>query len=109
TRLAHLAESTLQDLGLSAHDSASGTGDVRAFQARLAPGTREVLAGIVTRGGLLPAAGPFAERLRARARGLRDRNGVLVRLTGVVRNLNDAPGNVLLGPRTVPLYGRDHL
>jgi 23S rRNA (uracil1939-C5)-methyltransferase len=109
TALGVAAERILRDLGLEPWDETTGSGFVRAFAARLATGTGELLLGVVTRPGLFPAGAELAERLFAAAQDLPHARGRPARPVGVVRSISDRDGNFLLGDRTVPLKGRDYL
>ena len=102
--LAVLRASTIEP-----YDEATQKGFLRAFHVRLAPGTGEMLLGLVTKGGVFPLAGELARELAAAATGLKEADDGPVKLVGIVRNINDTSGNALLGPRTVPLLGRDHI
>ncbi len=104
TELGLRIEQVLRELRLVPYDETTGRGFVRAIHARLAPGTGELLCGIVTTGGLFPASAEFAAGVRAAAQDLPGRP----RLVGVMRSLHDRPGNFLLGDRHLPLAGRDH-
>jgi len=109
TALGRRAEAVLGALGLVPWDERALTGFLRAFQARIAPGTGELLMGVVTRGGPFPEGRELARRLLAAARSLPPSEGRPLRPVGVVRNVNDRPGNALLGPQSLALAGRDHL
>jgi 23S rRNA (uracil1939-C5)-methyltransferase len=108
TELGLRVERILRELDLVPYDETNGRGFVRAIAARIAPGTGELLFGIVTTGGLFPQSAEFAERVRAAARILPPGPAGRPRLVGVLRSLHDRPGNFLLGSRHVPLAGRDH-
>lgn len=109
TRFGRRAAAILAGSGLAAYEETTHRGILRALSARLIPSTRELLIVLVTRGGILAAARPLAERLHAAAAESIVPGLPPPRPVGVVRNLNDARTNVLLGPRSVPLLGRDHL
>lgn len=108
TALGVAAERILRDLGLAPWDEDAGTGFVRAFLARLAPGTGELLLGVVTRPGLFPQGAELARRLFAAAAGLPHSGRLRTVPVGVVRSISDREGNFLLGDRNVPLAGRDY-
>ena len=99
----------LRDQALEPYDEATGKGFVRAFSARIAPGTGELLLGLVTTAGAVPQPEALISQLRAAAHGLRDQQGRVLAPVGIVRNRNDAPGNALLGRESETLWGRDHL
>jgi 23S rRNA (uracil1939-C5)-methyltransferase len=117
TEVGREAERLFDAAGVRAYDDGAHDGDdgvrLRAFLARIAPGTGELLLGVATTGGVwtegpeladavLEAAATIAERFATRS-GQRP-----IRPIGFVRNLHDAPGNSLLGPRQLALRGRDH-
>lgn len=99
----------LREQGFEPYDEATGRGFMRAFSARIAPGTGELLLGLVTTGGAVPRPEALISQLRAAAHGLRDQQGRVLEPVGIVRNQNDAPGNALLGRESETLWGRDHL
>ena len=106
TQLAVRAGEVLRALRLPVYDETTGRGLVRAFRARIMPGTNQLLLGVIaTRAG-------FSEReqlgksLAEIGAGLRDEQGRPLQLVGVVINVNDTPGNALLGGTTVALRGQ---
>lgn len=103
------AAAVLAGSGVSAYDETRHAGFLRALSARLIPSTRQLLVVLVTRGGVFPQALRLAESLHAAAAGAAVPGLPPPRVVGVVRNLNDDRTNVLLGPRSVPLLGRDYV
>lgn len=108
TAFGRAAEQVLRDLRLRPFHADSGRGFVKAIWARLASGSGQVLAGIVTRPGAF-AEGPalakgLQEVARAVPQGKRARN-----LVGVVHSISDRDDEFLLGDRHVPLLGADHI
>ncbi|MBL9076624.1 MAG: class I SAM-dependent RNA methyltransferase [Planctomycetes bacterium] len=105
TALAVRAADVMRALHLPAYDETTGRGLVRAFRARVLPGSRELLFGVVV------TRLDFSERERLvrslwdAAQDLRDDQGRPVTPAGLVLNENAAPGNVLLGPRSEPVRG----
>jgi 23S rRNA (uracil1939-C5)-methyltransferase len=83
--------------GLSAYDEDSGQGDLRHVIVRVGEG--EALVTLVTRREQVP-------HLRELAAELMDS---LPSVAGVVQNINPARTNVILGRKTIPLAGQDHL
>jgi 23S rRNA (uracil1939-C5)-methyltransferase len=108
TRLAARAQQLFRELRLPVAQREAAEGALRAFHARILPGTRELLLGVTTRGGRFPAGPQLAQGLNESARGLRDRRGRPLQCVGVVRSLRDEADNTLLGDRHVPLLGREY-
>lgn len=80
---------------------------IRALAIRLIPGTEQVLVGFVTTGGLFPQGRELADRVVRAAEGIPTRVGRPLRVVGVLRNINDKSTNVVFGPSTMPLLGKD--
>lgn len=116
TVLAQRFLGVLRAHGVRPYDERRHRGWLRALHARLAPGSGELLAGLVTADGSFPHRDAVVPRLVEAAHGLPgwgDRragdSGTGPRLVGLVQNVHEAPGNYLLGPTTHALVGRDHL
>lgn len=102
------AETVLREMRLQPYDAKKNPGHVKAIWARLASGTGEVVAGIVTRPGAFAEGKEFAERIHAMSQ--RVVNGKTPRrLVGVVHSISDRDDDFLLGDRHTPLRGRDHI
>lgn len=105
TALAVRATEVMRSLNLPAYDEATGRGLVRAFRARVMPGSNELLFGVVV------TRADFSERVRlgkdlwALGRDLKDEQGRPIECKGVVANVNAAAGNVLLGTETEAMRG----
>jgi 23S rRNA (uracil-5-)-methyltransferase RumA len=102
------AEGAMRELRLTPFDRRRRRGSVLALWARLASGTGQVLAGVVTRPGVF-AEGPAlaaalldAQKRVPPARQARE-------LVGVVHSISDRDEEFLLGDRHVPLRGSDHV
>jgi 23S rRNA (uracil1939-C5)-methyltransferase len=108
TQLGRAAERVLRDLKLHAFDARRQQGNIKAIWARLASGTGEVLAGIVTRPGAFAEGPAFATAMIAAAKSL-PRPRVPRHLQGVVHSISDGDDEFLLGDRQVPLRGADHV
>lgn len=108
TALGQRAEEVIRALRLEPWDETKGTGFVRAFHARIAAGTGELLMGIVTRPGLFEQGAEFATRMMAAAADLQGSGSMKIVPVGVVRSISEREGNFLLGEKHVPLKGRDH-
>ncbi len=109
TTLGQRAQSIFRKLRLSPYDELTGQGLLRGFAARLAYGSNELLMGVITTQEAFAKAQKCAELLQSAAADLVARRGRKVRVVGVVRNINDSPGNALLGREQENLRGRGHL
>ncbi len=108
TELGKRMETVLRQLELEPYVPVRGTGQVKAIQARLAGGSGEVVAGIVTRPGAFPKGQEFASMVMAAA-GQLDVGRWPRQLVGVVHGISDRDDEFLLGDRHLPLRGRDHV
>jgi 23S rRNA (uracil1939-C5)-methyltransferase len=102
------AGDVLRDLKLPVYLESSGNGLVRAVRARVMAGSRELLVGLVTTRAQFSEREALARAFHAAASDLRDDQGQPLQLVGVVLNVNDRPGNALLGPHTIALRGQAH-
>ncbi len=105
TTLGVRAGEVLRELRLPAYDEITGQGLVRAFRARVMPGSNELLLGCVVTTSTFSQRRDLCRGLLAAARDLRDGQGRALRTVGVVLNVNDRPGNVLLGATSMALHG----
>ena len=105
TDFGQLAGAVVQQHKIPAYDERTGAGVLRAVRARVMPGTNELLVGAVATSAKFPRRDALIRDLADAASGLRDDQGRRLRLVGVVVNVNDRPGNVLLGPQTTALRG----
>lgn len=108
TGLGRAMETILRDLEIRPFVPARNRGSAKAVWARLASGTGEVCAGIVTRPGAFPQGRDFAERVAKAALDL-PRPRAERKLVGVVHSISERDDEFLLGDRHVPLRGRDHV
>lgn len=108
TELGKRVEGILRELKLEGFQPNRRRGIAKAFWARLASGSGEVLAGLVTRPGPFADGPRFAELLEQAAKDLPQR-GRPRRLVGVIHSISDRDDQFLLGDRHVPLRGRDHV
>jgi 23S rRNA (uracil1939-C5)-methyltransferase len=106
TQLAVRAGGVMRALNLPVYNETTHRGFVRAFRARVMPGTNELLLGVVTTKAEFSERKALGERLWDAAQGLRDDQGRPVVPVGVVLSVVDVPGNVLLGPTTIVLRGK---
>ena len=108
TALGREVAGLLEQLKLEAFHPHRRRGIAKAFWARLASGTGEVLAGLVTRPGTFEQGPAFAQALSEVAERL-PHQGRPRRLVGVVHSISDRDDDFLLGDRHVPLRGRDYI
>jgi len=108
TELGRGVQGILRDMNIEGFHPNRRRGIAKAFWARLASGTGEVLAGLVTRPGEFPEGPAFAEALTKHAESLQVR-GRSRQLVGVIHSISDREGDFLLGDRHMPLRGRDHI
>lgn len=87
------------ELGVPVYDERSHTGVLRHVLTRVARGTGEAMVVLVTRTPEFPQGRRMAERLMEEVPGV----------VSVVQNINPERTNVVLGPRSVVLAGRDHI
>ncbi|MBI3820688.1 MAG: 23S rRNA (uracil(1939)-C(5))-methyltransferase RlmD [Planctomycetes bacterium] len=78
---------------------------LRALALRRIPNRNAAFVGFVTTGGLFPEAGRLAERAQAAAKNLKRIRKL--EIAGVIRNINETETNVIFGPKSVPLSGKD--
>lgn len=107
TLLAQRVAAILRAHGSVPYDESTGAGWLRALHARIAPGTGELLVGLVTAHATPPAPRTVAAVVEA-CHGLPRATRASVHLVGLVQNVNPRPGNALLGDALVTLHGRDH-
>jgi 23S rRNA (uracil1939-C5)-methyltransferase len=108
TEFGKAAEGVLRDLRLPPYHADSGRGFAKAIWARLASGTGQVLAGLVTRPGPFAQSAEFATRLMEAA-GKQWQGRKPRKLVGVVHSISERDDEFLLGERHVPLRGTDHV
>lgn len=107
TAFGRAAESALRELRLPPFRPDSKHGVLKALWARLAPGSGEVVAGVVTQPGAFPAGPELAAAFARAAESLAERPAR--RLVGVVHSISERDDTFLLADRHVPLRGRDHV
>ncbi|MFN8827121.1 MAG: class I SAM-dependent RNA methyltransferase [Planctomycetota bacterium] len=96
----------LRALKVPVYREETGNGLVRAVRARVMPGSRELLVGVVVTRDRFSERDRLTTELWRAASDLRDEQGRPLQLVGAVMNVNKAAGNVLLGPTTVALRGQ---
>ncbi|HMM22499.1 MAG TPA: 23S rRNA (uracil(1939)-C(5))-methyltransferase RlmD [Selenomonadales bacterium] len=87
----------IQDLGLEPYDEATGRGVIRHVLGRVGTATGEAMAVLVTATPTLPKRDRVVAALREKVPGL----------VSIVHNINPQRTNIILGDRTVTLWGRD--
>ena len=87
----------MKDFKIPAYDEDARTGIVRHIMGRVGVHTGEIMVCLVTAGDMVPHMKDLVQRLRREIPGL----------TSVVQNINTRHTNVILGPRTRTIYGKD--
>ncbi len=108
TELGKAMENIVRDQRLPPFVPGRDHGYVKGVWARLAGGSGEVVAGIITRPGAFPGARDFAAAVQ-RAAGAIPQGKHRKNLVGVVHSICDRDDEFLLGDRHMPLLGRDHV
>jgi 23S rRNA (uracil1939-C5)-methyltransferase len=90
---------------IDAYDETTGEGYLRAIRARIMPGTNELMIGLIATTSRFVGRDKLMAKLASAASDLRDDQGRPVKLVGVVLNINESPGNMLMGDRTISLQG----
>ncbi|MFK7740274.1 MAG: class I SAM-dependent RNA methyltransferase [Planctomycetota bacterium] len=101
------ANDVLHRVGVEAYDERTGKGAVRAIRARVLPGSNELLVGAVVNTMRFNGRDAMFDGLWDAAHDLRGDQGQALKPVGAVCNLNDKPGNTLLGAENTAFYGRD--
>ncbi|HKA34620.1 MAG TPA: 23S rRNA (uracil(1939)-C(5))-methyltransferase RlmD [Candidatus Binatia bacterium] len=96
-RVVQYLKREVERLGIAPYDERSDGGDLRYIDIRYSFFSREIVLTLVTRHANFP-------RGQELARALTRRFGFIA---GVAQNINEDPGNVIWGPRTRMLAGRD--
>lgn len=114
TEIVNRVRSLAIEENLAPYDEKTGKGFLRALFLRVGASTGEVQAGLVTQPGLFPnaksdaqGAKRIAQAIVKCAEGLKNRKGFRVSVVSVMRNIQEGKSNVLLGPKTLPLLGKD--
>jgi len=89
----------IKELDLTVYDERRGGGLVRHIMGRVAPGTGEAMAVIVTSIKRFTRGGEFASGLMQ----------AVPRLVGVLQNINPERTNIILGPVTRVITGRGYI
>lgn len=108
TTLGVRAGDVMRRLKLPAYDEVNHRGIVRAFRARIMPGTGELLLGAIVLRRDFADRDRLANELWRAAQGLRDDQGRALTPVGVALNHNPERGNALLGAETTMPRGREY-
>jgi 23S rRNA (uracil1939-C5)-methyltransferase len=108
TELGKTVQGILREMRIEGFHPNRRRGIAKAFWARLASGTGEVLAGLVTRPGEFAEGQEFATKLIEQAKRIPN-PGRPRELIGVMHSISDREDDFMLGDRHVPLRGRDHV
>ena len=106
TRFGVRAGEVLARSPVPAYDETNGTGVLRAVRARVMPGTGELLVGAVATTSRFAHRDALIAALADAASDLRDDQGRPLQLVGTLLNVNERPGNALLGDKTIALFGQ---
>ncbi|MEW6744007.1 MAG: 23S rRNA (uracil(1939)-C(5))-methyltransferase RlmD [Planctomycetota bacterium] len=109
TEAARRVRVVLSELRPSIHDARRNDGYLRHILLRLSPSCHELLLVLVTRSEREPLEAALVSAFREALGSIRPRGERAVRLVGIVRNVNDARGTTVLGPRESLLWGRPYL
>jgi 23S rRNA (uracil1939-C5)-methyltransferase len=96
-RVVQYLKKQIERLGIAPYDERDDSGELRYVDIRYSFFSREIVLTLVTRHAQLPRGTELA-------RALMRRFGFIA---GVAQNINEDPGNVIWGPRTRALAGRD--
>lgn len=94
-----LIRDAIGDLDVSLYNEVAHEGDLRFVTIREATATGELLLGLVTRTETFPPGDALARYVMDRCRSI----------VGVVQNTNPQKGNVIFGPTSRTLMGRDYM
>jgi 23S rRNA (uracil1939-C5)-methyltransferase len=106
TLLGIRAGEVLRKLNLPVYNEETHKGFIRAFRARVMPGSNELMVGIISTKREFSEREAMGKMLWDAANDLRDEQGKPMLLVGVALNVNETPGNAILGPVTMAVRGR---
>ncbi len=98
-RILRQLRDAVRRLGISTYDERTGKGLLRHCLIKVGGDGAEAMCVLITNGELLPHAAELIAELRV----------AVPQLTSIVQNINTKPGNVILGSRSVTLWGSDTL
>jgi 23S rRNA (uracil1939-C5)-methyltransferase len=87
----------IAELGIEPYNEQTGQGVIRHILGRVGTATGEIMVVLVTATDRLPKREALIERLRANIAGL----------VSIVQNINPKRTNIIMGDKTVTLWGRD--
>ncbi|WP_371381200.1 23S rRNA (uracil(1939)-C(5))-methyltransferase RlmD [Sporomusa aerivorans] len=87
----------IAELGITPYDEQTGQGVIRHVLGRVGTATGEIMVVLVTATDRLPKREALIERLKAKVSGL----------VSIVQNINSKKTNIIMGDKTVTLWGRD--
>ena len=96
-RVVEYLKKEIQRLGVAPYDEQTDGGELRYIDVRYSFFSREIVLTLVTRHANFPRGQELARALKRRFRFI----------AGVAQNINEDPGNVIWGPRTRSLAGRE--
>ncbi|HEY3302734.1 MAG TPA: 23S rRNA (uracil(1939)-C(5))-methyltransferase RlmD [Candidatus Binatia bacterium] len=96
-RVVQQLKKEIQRLGIAPYDETNDSGDLRYLDIRYSFWSREIVLALVTRHAAFPKGNELARALKKR----------FSFIIGVAQNINEDPGNVIWGPRSRSLAGRD--
>ncbi len=91
----------MEENGVESYDEASGKGLIRHILIRKGFGTGQIMVCLVVNGKKLPHAEKLIELLTAAGSG--------INICSIVLNINTESTNVIMGEKTVPLYGEAYI
>ncbi len=106
TKLALRAADVMRGLHLPVYLEETGKGLVRGLRARVMAGSNELMVGVIVLRAEFSEREKLAKQLHEACSDLKDEQGRPLNLVGTVLNINERPGNVLLGPVTQSLRGQ---
>jgi 23S rRNA (uracil1939-C5)-methyltransferase len=108
TALASEIRTAVRRLGIPIYDERTHRGVLRALHLRVAPGTGQVMVGFVINGRSLPHEVELVQAVLAAALPA-TREGLPPKIVSIMRNLNEAVTNVVLGPENEVVHGQSFL
>ncbi len=98
-QIAKTIEKLMPDLKIFPYDNYSGKGHIRHLLIRHAKNTGQIMVVVVTKGAILPAKNNFVKAL------LKKHSDI----TTIVHNISPHKTNLVLGKRSITLYGKGYI